>query len=130
MRLRPRRPLNHLEENRLDLVYGRIQIELPCEKLEDFVIFNIRKMTVNILDAKYFFPPNSHFYLYFSMYLFFLNIRMIINLLQNKSVADDVVEECRNMFRKEIQVLGQEVLKFRETCEKEVMIYSNCPQKF
>ena len=111
-------------------MYDRIQIELPCEKLEDLVIFNIRKMTVNILDAKYFFPPNCHFHLYFSMYFFFLNIRMIINLLQNNSVADDVVEECRNMFRKEIQVLGQEVVKFRETCEKEVMIYSNCPQKF
>jgi hypothetical protein len=70
MRLRPRRPLNHLEKNILDLVYGRIQIELPCEKLEDLVIFNIRKMTVNILDAKYFFPPNCHFHLYFSMYFF------------------------------------------------------------
>jgi hypothetical protein len=78
------------------------------------VIFNIRKMTVNILDAKYFFPPNCHFHLYFSMYFFFLNIRMIINLLQNNSVADDVVEECRNMFRKEIQVLGQEVVTYIE----------------
>ena len=86
-------------------------------------------MTVNILDAKYFFPPIVTF-TYISQCIFFLNIRMIINLLQNKSVADDVVEECRNMFRKEIQVLGQEVVKFRETCEKEVMIYSNCPQKF
>jgi hypothetical protein len=129
MRLRPRRPLNHLEKNILDLVYGRIQIELPCEKLEDLVIFNIRKMTVNILDAKYFSPPIVTF-TYISQCIFFLNIRMIINLLQNKSVADDVVEECRNMFRKEIQVLGQEMLKFRETWEKEVMIYSNGPQKF
>ena len=76
-----------------------------------------------------FFPPIVTF-TYISQCIFFLNIRMIINLLQNKSVADDVVEECRNMFRKEIQVLGQEMLKFRETWEKEVMIYSNGPQKF
>jgi hypothetical protein len=68
MRLRPRRPLNHLEKNILDLVYGRIQIELPCEKLEDLVIFNIRKMTVNILDAKYFFSP------LLSLSLIFLNV--------------------------------------------------------
>ena len=33
-----------------------------------------------------------------------------------------VVEECREMFRKEIYVLGQEILKFREMCEKEVIL--------
>lgn len=51
--------------------------------------------------------------------------------VHNKSVADDVfvVEECRSMFRKEIHVLGQEVLNFRDACEKEFARYKSKMQK-
>ncbi|CAG2240690.1 unnamed protein product [Mytilus edulis] len=48
-----------------------------------------------------------------------------ISFKMRESVMEDihVVEECREMFRKEIYVLGQEILKFREMCEKELQKY-------
>ncbi|XP_052058044.1 uncharacterized protein LOC127698573 isoform X2 [Mytilus californianus] len=48
-----------------------------------------------------------------------------VSFKMKESAMEDihVVEECREMFRKEIYVLGQEILKFRESCEKELQRY-------
>ncbi|XP_063429303.1 restin homolog isoform X2 [Mytilus trossulus] len=54
-----------------------------------------------------------------------------VSFKMRECVMEDihVVEECREMFRKEIYVLGQEILKFREMCEKELQKYKIRIQK-